>query len=565
MVAIGAGCAAPGRTGAPEDAADASEGSAEVDDLLVVDCLLPGQVRRLGGMTYITPRRPTRTTARDCSIRGGEYVAYDRADYRSALNVWLARAEEGDAEAQTYVGEIFEKGLGREPDYVSAASWYRRAAEQGYTRAQINLGFMYESGLGVERNIATALNWYRQASGLSGDDLVFESDMELAIGELREELEGKVASADRQAEVLQTQLQRLERERTALQERLDAAQEDAERQEVARDEDESQRRMREELATELGDARDQIATLSLLYTRASAERGELEAELAELPRQRSIEPRLQPTPAVALETQDPRTFRDINFGRYYALIIGNQDYQHLQSLASPMRDALQVKEILETRYGFSTIILANADQRSILNAINDLYEQIGPEDNLLIYYAGHGNISEVDGGQRRRGYWLPVDAEADRFVHWINNSVISDHLDRIRARSILVMADSCYAGALASERSALLLGSGATRLSKEAIEQGLSRRSRIVISSGGIHPVLDTLDGRHSLFAGSLIEVLQSNEEVLRENMLFARVAVNVRRKAQANDVEQTPEMRPIRAAGHEGGDFYFIPVAAGS
>jgi len=78
-------------------------------DFLVVDCLLPGQIRRLGGRTtYLSARRAVRTAARDCRIRGGEYVEYDRADWRSALGAWQPQAEAGDAEAQTIVGEIFE-------------------------------------------------------------------------------------------------------------------------------------------------------------------------------------------------------------------------------------------------------------------------------------------------------------------------------------------------------------------------------------------------------------------------------------------------------------------------
>src|SRR5512134_2033212 len=73
----------------PQAPNDAAARAAQVQALLVVDCLLPGQVRVIGGRTYLTPRRPTRTTAADCAARGGEYLAYDRADYRSALEVWL--------------------------------------------------------------------------------------------------------------------------------------------------------------------------------------------------------------------------------------------------------------------------------------------------------------------------------------------------------------------------------------------------------------------------------------------------------------------------------------------
>ena len=100
---------------------------AEAEKFYIVDCLLPGQVRRLGNTTYMTPRRPIRTTAQDCAIRGGEYTEWDRADYQSALTVWLDAASTGDAQAMNYVGEIFEQGLGRAPDYTMAKYWYERA------------------------------------------------------------------------------------------------------------------------------------------------------------------------------------------------------------------------------------------------------------------------------------------------------------------------------------------------------------------------------------------------------------------------------------------------------
>jgi hypothetical protein len=81
------------------------------EDLLIVDCLLPGQVRKLGAnSSFMSARRPARTTQADCEIRGGEYVSYDRADYQTALKVWLGQAEMGDADAQNYVGGNLSEG-----------------------------------------------------------------------------------------------------------------------------------------------------------------------------------------------------------------------------------------------------------------------------------------------------------------------------------------------------------------------------------------------------------------------------------------------------------------------
>ncbi|MCB1755031.1 MAG: SEL1-like repeat protein, partial [Gammaproteobacteria bacterium] len=170
----------------------------KADQLMVVDCLLPGQVRQMGSkLTYLSPRRPVKTTASDCEIRGGEYVSFDRSNYATALKIWLPQAQQGDAEAQTYVGEIYEKGLGIEADYTIAAKFYRMAAEQGHSRAQINLGYLYEGGLGVERDLTTAMNWYRQASGLTDGDLEFVSSIE---------------AANRQAQAIETESLRVENE-----------------------------------------------------------------------------------------------------------------------------------------------------------------------------------------------------------------------------------------------------------------------------------------------------------------------------------------------------------------
>jgi len=513
---------------------DADARSAE--DLYVVDCLLPAQVRKLGKIAYLGPKKPIKTTANDCAIRGGEYVSFDRADYRTALNVWLEQAKGGDAEAQNYVGEIFEKGLGQSPDFKSAASWYAKAAEQGFERAMINLGYLYEKGLGVEKNVALSLNYYRQASGLEGDTLVLDSAAKAELKNAKDALDQQVAAAELQTQYLNSQIESLEQTLASSGAR--------------------------ETETQLAQAEAQIAALKQLYERAQEDKASLSEQLAGVAlAYRNVEtaPLLGPT---KLQAVDERKLKDLNFGRYYAIIIGNQDYLFMDDLRSPMRDAKRLQAVLEEDYGFSTILLSNADEKIILNTLNELHAQLTEKDNLLIYYAGHGNISDSTQSSRERGYWLPVDARSESISNWINNAVISDHLDRLKTRSTLVIADSCYAGQLGAEGSAFLFGSGSGgSLSRKSVESGLSHKSRIVISSGGVKPVLDGTDQNHSVFASSLLEVLESNQNILRDSMLFAQLAVNVRQRNKLVDLESTPEMKPIRSAGHEGGAFYFVPA----
>src|SRR4029453_13961468 len=119
----GRGPALAQTTPTPPGATTRASGPGSVEGFMVVDCLLPGQIRQLGGkVTYGTARRAVKTAARDCEIRGGEYVALDRANYATALKVWLPLAEQGDPAAQTYVGEIYEQGLGIQPDPAAAAT-----------------------------------------------------------------------------------------------------------------------------------------------------------------------------------------------------------------------------------------------------------------------------------------------------------------------------------------------------------------------------------------------------------------------------------------------------------
>lgn len=198
-----AGCAAAPESGEVQIAAATASGRG-VDDLVLVDCLLPGQIRQLGTrMTYLAPRRLVKSTKSECAIRGGEFVLFDRSDYASALEALLPKARAGDPLAQTYVGEIYEKGLGLPaPDYASAADWYRRAAEQNHGPAQIALGSLYERGLGVATDKAKALDLYRRASGLSDDRLIFESTLKAQ----REDFQRELAVRNRVAAALRAQL-----------------------------------------------------------------------------------------------------------------------------------------------------------------------------------------------------------------------------------------------------------------------------------------------------------------------------------------------------------------------
>jgi hypothetical protein len=505
-----------------------------VADLQIVDCLLPGQMRMLGSRSYMTPRRPTRTNASDCRIRGGEYVAYDRADYKTALSVWMPEAESGDAEAQANVGEIFERGLGGSPNYVAAIFWYKKSAEQGNKKAQFNIGTLYEQGLGVKKNMTVALNWYRKAWGVPENELMFKSVYDDELEKQKKQLTSKLNRKNKQITILEKQL-------TSLSVLVKSQ------------------------STGQAEMESEIAELNLMVADLKKERDQAEIEVSQLPLPTVVRLR-QPTP-VADERGFSQEFSASSivesgqsFGRYYALIIGNQSYQNIDDLVTPLNDVDRMSRVLEQRYGFTVIRLNDSNNIEIMDAINNLNNLLTEDDNLLIYYAGHGN--RVKTGEFETGYWLPTNADAPpRDTLWIPNEFVTRHIARLQAKRVLVIADSCYAGMLSSAPGYLMLEK-AKAPSKEYVQYKLPRRSRLLLASGGDRPVLDSGGGENSVFARSLFEVLENNDRLLTGPELFKSVRGRVINYAKQSNFDQTPEYKVIKGAGHEMGDFFFVPTS---
>lgn len=83
---------------------------------------------------------------------------------------WFKKsAENGFAKAQNKLGECYESGKGVPEDQSEAVKWLRKAAEQGYAEAQKNVGHRYRKGEGVEKDLVEAAKWYRKAAEQGND------------------------------------------------------------------------------------------------------------------------------------------------------------------------------------------------------------------------------------------------------------------------------------------------------------------------------------------------------------------------------------------------------------
>jgi ankyrin repeat protein len=263
-----------------------------------------------------------------------------------------------------------------------------------------------------------------------------------------------------------------------------------------------------------------------------------------------------PQPATLHVPPAPEAERlPVHFGRYHALIIGNNAYSDMSPLKTAVNDATAVAELLRTTYGFTVTLLTNTTREDIITALDHLRATLTEQDNLLIYYAGHGVLDTIE----ERGYWLPVNAKHDSRIQWISNTTITDTLKAMAAKHILVVADSCYSGTLVRGIDVVGPSSGAAR--DTYLARIAQKRSRTVLTSGGLEPVADSGGGGvHSVFAKAFLTALHENRDVLDGQQLFHLI-----RRPVILNASQTPEYTDMRYAGHEGGDFLFVRRAMSS
>jgi uncharacterized protein len=240
-------------------------------------------------------------------------------------------------------------------------------------------------------------------------------------------------------------------------------------------------------------------------------------------------------------------------GGYYALVIGINVYpKPITSLNTPVHDAEEIARVLRDRYGFQVRLLRNgeATREKILGAITSYESSLRENDNLLIYYAGHGFRNP----KANESYWLPSNADSSQSSNRISADDLTAEIASMRASHVLVISDSCYSGGLTRDINDPLLSHGQDAF----LRKMLLNRSRTLMASGRDEPVADGGPDGHSIFAYAVLKALEDERQAMftASDLFYGGVQRRV-----AGNSDQVPQYTPIRHSGDEAGDFVFKRV----
>ncbi len=202
-------------------------------------------------------------------------------------------------------------------------------------------------------------------------------------------------------------------------------------------------------------------------------------------------------------------------GRLVLAVIGIDDYRHWQHLDNAVSDAVGFQNALVEKAGFAVPIepLLNEDatKSAIMEFIQDkLHGELLADDQLVLFFAGHGQTRETNLGdiKRESGYLVPVDAPAagagERWSAYIPIDEFLRAVDELPARHILVVLDACHSGFALGDAVDKMRGVDeyrdvlASKISRRAITS--ARKDQLASDSGPLP--------NHSLFTGSFVDGL---------------------------------------------------------
>ncbi|NOT74395.1 MAG: caspase family protein [Cyclobacteriaceae bacterium] len=193
----------------------------------------------------------------------------------------------------------------------------------------------------------------------------------------------------------------------------------------------------------------------------------------------------------------------------YILLFATNKYDHWDDLVNPIDDAHAIARELKEKYGFIVDIVENPTVEKMLEKIREYNERkFGPQDQLMVFFAGHGHYDESFG----EGFVVGKNSLSNDVSRttYLSHNRLRGVINNIPCNHILLTMDVCFGGTL-DPVLARSRGAKPDEISSDKLlVRKWSHRTRKYLTSGGKEYVSDGTIGKHSPFAGKLIESLRA-------------------------------------------------------
>ena len=210
--------------------------------------------------------------------------------------------------------------------------------------------------------------------------------------------------------------------------------------------------------------------------------------------------------------------------------MGVSDYKRMDRLPRVTDDLNNLSRVLRA-LGFTVVRVEN-EKLTLANVRSPqaFFENasIGPDDRLLVFFAGHG-FRRIE-GRTERGYLALIDAASgeangqntiamEEFVAWAQ---------RVPAKHLLVLLEACFSGLAVGGRDVRMMGeedAAAHHTPDPVALYDLARDSgRYLVMAGDENqrvPMADKWGG--GLFTSAVIQALQGRADVDKDGLVAAR------------------------------------------
>lgn len=412
--------------------------------------------------------------------------ALRNGNVENAVQIFKLDASTNDIQAQFYMGQCYEYGIGIEADSKLAFGMYRRAAERGHAPAMVELARCYRDGIGVEPNERRATEWQNRSSK--------RQEQQDAVNLV--EIYNNLSSIEVKSPVAQENLAPVNSKQGSK------------------------------------------------SSGSESSKGKAPSNPTTISRQPIVKdpnkPKSNLVSDVDIDIPSTRISRD----NVFALIIANENYQDASKVSNAINDGEIFSQYCQKTLGLpqsNVHLIKDATLNNIkrgLNLMKQISEAYKGEASFIIFYAGHGIPDE----KTKDAFLMPVDGFSTDISTCYRLSDFYEIVGSMNSRKTIVLLDACFSGSVRGD-GMLMAARGVAIKPKTGAPSG---KTIVISSAQGDETAYPYEEKQHGLFTYFLLKKLKESRGDITLSALVEYLKDNVSKKSLvANGKQQTPAVNP--------------------